>query len=123
MLSFLVYAQAPSLKQQIYGETHFVSGGIGGDERDELQLMRADYNLHLLFSLQPSGAYLSDIAVVITDAGGNEQLKTVTEGPLLFVRLKPGRYSISANMDGHLHHKTIKISDQGDVSLSFTWPQ
>lgn len=123
LLSFLVYAQQPSIKPQIQGEVSFVSGGIGADERDALQLMRADYNLHLLFSMRDTGEYLSDIKVVVTDATGNDLLETVAEGPMLFARLKPGRYSISADRNGHLINKTVNIGDKRDASLSFTWPQ
>ena len=123
MLSFLVYAQQPSIKPQVQGEVNFVSGGIGGDERDALQLMRANYNLHLLFSIRDTSEYLSDIKVSIADVTGNDLLDTVAEGPMLFARLKPGRYSISADRNGHLINKTVNISDKRGASLSFTWPQ
>ena len=123
MLSFLVYAQQPSIKPQVQGQVNFVSGGIGGDERDALQLMRADYNLHLMFSMQDSKEYLSEIKVSITDATGNGLLQTVAEGPMLFAGLKPGRYSISAVKNGHLINKTVNISDKRRTSLSFTWSQ
>lgn len=123
MLSFLVFAQQPAITPQIQGEVSFVSGGIGGDERDALQDMRADYNLHLLFSIQGSGEYLSDIKVGITDATGHGLLETVSEGPMLFARLKPGIYRISADRDGHLITKTVNISIKRGASLSFTWPQ
>jgi len=123
LLSFLVYAQQPSIKPQIQGEVSFVSGGIGADERDALQLMRADYNLHLLFSMRDTGEYLSDIKVIIADATGNDLLETVAEGPMIFARLKPGRYSISAHRNGHLINKTVNISNKRSASLSFTWPR
>jgi len=123
MLSFLVFAEEPALQQQTQGEVSFVSGGVGGDERDAMRAVRSDYNLHLLFSVAGTGEYLSDVKICIKDAGGNNLLETVADGPMFFARLKPGRYIVSVDRDGQIVDKSANIDGKQQASLSFTWPE
>lgn len=122
MLSFLAFAKDAVLQPQTQGEVVFVSGGVGGDERDTMQSIGADYNLHLLFSENSTGNYLSDVKVIIKDAGGNILVETVADGPMLFAKLKPGHYSVSADWDGHSIGKTANVDSKHRTSLSFAWP-
>jgi len=93
MLSFLVFAEDPLIKLQNQGEISFVSGGVGGDEWDEMYAIRSDYNLTLLFSEAGSGKYLSNVKVSIKDASNINLLETVADGPMFYAKLKPGRYT------------------------------
>ena len=122
LLSFQVVAES-MIKPQTQGEVTFVSGGVGGDERNAMQAIRADYNLSLLFSVQGSGEYLSDVKVSITDSKGNTFLETVSDGPMLLASLKPGRYTVTADLDGQVAHKKAAVVGNKRTSLSFIWPQ
>jgi hypothetical protein len=99
----------------------FVSGGVGGEEQRAMQAMKSDYNLSLLFSVQGTGEYLSDVKVTITDTSGNVFLDTVAEGPKLFANLKAGRYLVTANQEGRVVRKTATVGGNHTTSLSFTW--
>lgn len=121
---FSFQAVADSLiKPQTQGDVTFVSGGVGGDERNAMQALRADYNLSLLFSVQGSGEYLSEVKVSITDKNGNTFLDTVSDGPMLLASLKPGHYTVTAEVDGQVAHKKATIVANKRTSLSFIWPQ
>jgi hypothetical protein len=122
LLSFAALAEPPALKPQTQGEVTFVSGGVGSDEQNAMQAVRADYNLGLLFSVQGTGEYLSDVKVHITDSSGNTFLETVSDGPKLFAKLKPGRYTIAADRDGQAIHKAVTVGGKQMTSLSLTWP-
>lgn len=111
------------IKPQIQGDVTFISGGVGGDERTAMQAMRAGYSLSLLFSAQGSGEYLSDVKVGITDTKGNTLLETVSDGPMLLVSLKPGRYTVTAEVDGQIAQKKATVVGNKRTSLSFIWPQ
>jgi hypothetical protein len=111
------------LKPQTQGEVTFVSGGVGGDERNAMQALRADYNLSLLFSVQGSGEYLSEVKVSITDKNGNTFLDTVSDGPMLLASLKPGHYTVTAEVDEQVAHKKATVVANKRTSLSFIWPQ
>lgn len=123
MLGFFALAEQTLIKPQTQGEVEFVSGGVGGDEQKSMQAMRADYNLHLLFSIKDTGEYVSDVKVHIADSNGHPLMESVSEGPMLFAKLKPGRYKVSVDRDGQVVHKAVKVTDRHKVSLSFTWPQ
>lgn len=122
LFSFSALAEQSEMQPQSQGDVTFVSGGVGGDEQNALRAMQSDYNLNLLFSVQGTGEYLSDVQVTITDTKGNVFLETVADGPKLFANLKPGRYIVMANQDGRVVRKTATVGNHR-TSLSFTWPQ
>lgn len=121
--SFSASADSSPLRIQTQGDVAFVSGGIGGDERDALQAVHSDYNLSLQFSMQVTGEYLSDVAVRISGASNQTVLETVADGPILFAKLKPGRYRISVEHAGQEIRKTVTIDHKHRSPLSFTWPE
>lgn len=92
--AFLVAAQvcaqnAPAVRH--------VSGGIGVDERRELQDQQGQYNFWLKTAIQRSGAYLSAVKVRITDLGSKKVvLEHTLDGPWLLASLPPGRYELEA---------------------------
>lgn len=117
-------AEQDLIKPQTQGEITFVSGGVGGDEQNAMQAVQADYNLHLLFSIQGTGEYASDVKVRIADSSGNTLLETVSDGPMLFAKLKPGLYTVSVELDGQVVKKKVTVVNTTKrSSLSFTWPR
>ncbi|NJA06267.1 carboxypeptidase regulatory-like domain-containing protein [Methylococcaceae bacterium WWC4] len=124
MLACLLYAvtaHAELIEERSQGQVSFISGGIGEDERAALKKVRTDYNLGLLFSTQGSGEYLSDVTVRISDGNGAIVLDTVSEGPMLFAKLKPGRYQVSAEHAGQALRKPVTVDAKHRSPLSFTW--
>jgi hypothetical protein len=121
LFSFPAVAEQAGIQPQTQGEVTFVSGGVGGEEQRAMQAMKSDYNLSLLFSVQGTGEYLSDVKVTITDTSGNVFLDTVAEGPKLFANLKAGRYLVTANQEGRVVRKTATVGGNHTTSLSFTW--
>jgi hypothetical protein len=123
LFSFPAVAEHPILQPQTQGEITFVSGGVGVEELNAIQAIRSDYNLSLLFSAQGTGEYLSDVKVNIKDSSGNTLLETVSDGPMLFARLKPGRYTVTADLEGLVAHKKASIVGNKRTSLTFILPQ
>lgn len=122
LFSFPALAEQSGIQPQTQGEVTFVSGGVGGEEQNAMRAIQSNYNLNLLFSVQGTGEYLSDVKVTITDTRGNVFLETVAEGPKLFANLKAGRYIVTAEQNGRVQHKTATVSNRR-TSLSFTWSQ
>jgi len=122
-LSLTALAEQSVLKPQSQGDVTFVSGGIGADELFEMQTVRADYNLNLLFSVKGTGEYVSDVKVVIADSSGDIVLDTVADGPMLFALLKPGSYRISVDRDGQVLQKKVTVGSKKRTALTFSWPQ
>ncbi len=123
LFSFPGFAEEQSLiNPQHQGDVSFVSGGVGADERDAMQAIRANYDLNLLFSVKGSGEYLSDVKVRIADSKDNTVLDTVSDGPKLFANVKPGRYLVTVDSDGQVIHKTATVGGKRATTLLFTWP-
>jgi hypothetical protein len=123
LLSLTAFAEESPIHPQTQGDVSFISGGIGGDEWNALQAAKADYNLRLLFTVQGTGEYLSNVKVSIADAKGNPAVEADADGPLFFAKLKPGRYTVNADLDGKTFQKKVTIGNKKPVSLSFVWPQ
>ena len=123
LLSRPSLAEESAIQPQTQGEVTFVTGGVGIDERKELDATRANYNLSLLFSVQGSGNYLSGVNIRITDLKGKVFLETVSDGPKLFAKLPSGRYIVTVDLNGEAYHKTVSVGGKKNTSLSFTWSQ
>jgi hypothetical protein len=98
-----------------------VSGGIGSDEQQSMHAVRNDYNLRLTFAVQGSGAYLSDVSLLIFDAAGKQVLYFDSAGPLFFARLAPGHYRVQAAVRGKAMLKSVTLGAAGARELYFYW--
>jgi hypothetical protein len=89
----LVMAQ----QAQTQGAARFVSGGVGLEERADMDAMAKEYNLKLIFAIT-TREYLSEVKVVIQDSGGKTHLSTTADGPWMLVKIPDGDYIIQATM-------------------------
>ena len=100
-----------SLQPQQQGPVSFVSGGVGDDEAQAIKSMAANYPVEMLFVAKGTpNQYLANVKVQITDKSGNVVLDTTTQGPFLFAKLPPGRYSVSAESEGGVKRQSIQVT-------------
>ena len=109
---------APTAQQQ-NGIT-YLNGGVGEEEQAAMRAQRADYNLQLVFATQQTGAYRSDVQLVIADAKGNQLLSAANTGPMFFARVPSGTYKISAAAEGKTFKRTVKVGT-GVKELTLHW--
>ena len=122
LASAAMTAQAQSLLQpQTQGDVTFVSGGVAEDSQQAMFAAKPDYNLHLLFAQAVTGGYFAMVPVRITDASGAVVLQTTSTGPLFYVKLAPGRYTVTAYHRGVPMTKTANVSATRGVDLNFYW--
>jgi len=107
------------LDMDTYEGVPYLSGGIGLEERAYItNTLAADYNLKLELAAS-NGDYVSDVDVQIRDAGGRTVLHTTAQGPWLFARLSPGRYTVEAMAEGRGSTKSVAIGTAGTSRLVF----
>lgn len=99
----------------------YLSGGIGTSEREEMLQMKANYNLHLLFAEQGSGAYLADIRVRIADMTGTTLLAAVSKGPWFYAKLAPGQYRLSVDKAGRTQSRDVRLPANAALQVAFYW--
>ncbi|MGI4779439.1 MAG: carboxypeptidase regulatory-like domain-containing protein [Janthinobacterium lividum] len=93
---------------QTDGEARFVCGGVGSDESTAMRAAMNSHPLALLFA-RADGAYLADVGVTVTDAGGKPALKTRARGPVCLVDLPAGKYTVEADVEGNLKKQTVTL--------------
>lgn len=105
--------------QTTYGIT-YASGGIGDDERSEMQAMRDGYTL-LLKVAAKSGHYLGDVNVVFRRANGEIAFENRLDGPWLLVNLPSGAYDMSVTSEGTTQRKKIRIDKGARREVVLYW--
>jgi hypothetical protein len=98
----------------------YISGGIGDDERAELEALSSQFNLRLLFAMQGSGNYLADVQVRILDSRGATVLSAISTGPWFLAQLPPGIYTVEVSTPDQSQRQTLQI-DQRQSRLNFYW--
>lgn len=104
-------------------DVNYVTGGIGEDEKASITAAKADYNLHVM-SASMNGAFVGDARVVITAKNGAEtkEMLSVVAGPLLYVKLPAGKYSLDATLGEQKKHQDFTIGGKtptANVHLSW----
>lgn len=102
----------------------YLHGGVGALERQAMEEVRANSNLQLGFALEGSGAYVADVRVAIHDPRQPDRrlLETVASGPWLYVKLPPGSYRVTAEMDRRPQSETVAVDAGGPREpLYFYW--
>lgn len=91
---------APTADASVSGEApQWTSGGVGEEARAEMLAVASTYNVHVMFS-RTDGAYLAGVPFTVADNAGRIIHSGVSDGPLLYIKLKPGSYQLSAEFDG-----------------------
>ncbi|MFZ4541962.1 MAG: hypothetical protein ACOYNL_09215 [Rickettsiales bacterium] len=118
--SALAYDYSSStLYDRMDGSIVYVTGGIGEGEVNELEAAKSEYNFHLT-NTDKSGAYVSDTAVVIQDRKGNDVM-AANAGPLMYVQLPAGKYTLMAENTGVVQTKRFTVSAKKPTNLHLQW--
>jgi len=80
--------------------------------------------LALSFALtgKDKAVYTADVDVSIKNAANYEVFKARSNGPFMLVRLKPGRYTLDANLNGHDQQRRVNITPQSNAQITLVWP-
>lgn len=122
VLSIVLPAQAASdaAVRQAGGGIAYASGGVSEEGRENLNAIAKDFNLKLILATK-SGAYLSDVGVVVSDDRGQRILDAKSEGPWFYARLPNGRYSIEASANGTVVRKVVSVGARQLSQVDFRW--
>jgi hypothetical protein len=104
----------PPLTPVVAGDVTFLTGGVGESEQAAIRKMTGDYNVRITLT-RPDGAFLSGVDVQLESASGHSLIHTRTRGPMMLVRLDPGRYVLKASEQGHTpERRVIDVAKGGD---------
>lgn len=92
-----------------------LSGGVGETAKEEMKRAAKDFNVRLVFSNR-QGEHLADVPYTVTDARGRNVASGTTEGPLLYLRLPPGSYTVAVQTGGKSVAKRVKTTAPGSAA-------
>lgn len=122
-ISLLMFVAMPAFAQiqtQQQGAVTFASGGVGREERAEIETMSANFNLRIVTTLK-SGHLLSHVHVTIKTNDGQVVLDTSTDGPILLAKLSPGAYVVTCDSLGVSQTRTISIAGESQRRITCSW--
>jgi hypothetical protein len=115
-------AATPTAPQTANGVT-YLSGGIGREEVAAIKAEAKNYPLSLVFSAGPRHAFVADVSVTIKDKAGKVLLDSVSGGPIVLLKLAPGRYTVHAFQGGVALNRTVHVAAHGSKQLVLHWPK
>lgn len=115
----LIQVEDNSVRVQHQGEVAFVTGGIGDEERAEIEAMKGDYNFYVQ-NASKNGAYVEDAQVVITNKAGEVVLET-DAAPILYACLPVGRYQLKAQLGEQTLSQKFTITGKKPAHVHLGW--
>jgi hypothetical protein len=117
-------SKVPLPKEHHKGGVTWISGGVSKDEANAMRKIASRYNVRLVMAVarKPSAAFLGAVPVKVSDTKGRTVLAVKTDGPLLFLKLPPGRYTVNAKVADHVLSKSLRAKKGGSLDISLIWP-
>jgi hypothetical protein len=108
------------VQQQQQNGINYLSGGIGLDESKAIQ-QSTGYNLHMTFAVGAQDQYTADVDVMIEKSPGQTVLTLTQTGPLVYVQLPPGKYTVVATRNGETRRDVTDVGSGTAHNLVFHW--
>ena len=100
----------------------YLTGGIGEEEAAAMRAEARHYPVSMLFTAGKDNAFLADVKVTVTSKAGKELLTTAA-GPFLLVNVPSGTYTVTAERNSKVLHRTVHVGKTGEKQIVFHWPQ
>lgn len=112
-------ATAAKVNVQTQNGINFITGGIGDEEKATMDSVKSNYNVHVTSSAQ-DGAYTGTLPLQIRDSK-NTEILSVNAGPLFYVNLPSGNYTLTSQRGGIEMKKNITVSNTKINDVHFVW--
>lgn len=110
---------APPRIREASGIT-YVSGGVGLDDVARMRALAPRFNVRVRFEDRATGASLADVRVVVLNDKSQRLLVLTTEGPLLYLKMPPGRYLLATAYQGNVQERAVTVGRKAqDLSIGF----
>ncbi len=99
----------------------YVSGGGTADSDEEMKQLAARFPIHLVFSAQGLEKPIEGVNVTVRDVKGSVILEAKSDGPVFFVDVGSGRYTIEAEYAGERQSQTKDLTGRRYLRLRYTF--
>jgi hypothetical protein len=102
------------------GGIPYLTGGVGEEERAQLEAEAKDYNLKLVFA-ESGGAFVADVQVTVKNDEGSAVLAATAKGPLFFAKLPEGNYTVEATYREERKESSVSLAATKQRVIDFRW--
>jgi len=99
----------------------YLNGGIGEDEVDAMRGHAAEFPLRLIFAEGSQNWFTANVPLAIVDERDNPVFALRDAGPMLYVRLPAGRYTVIAESDGIRKTQQVTLDRGRGRDVVFHW--
>jgi hypothetical protein len=107
----------PALPLELMTENgiSYISGGIGDEEKEQLIIQEAQFNLRLLLT-STDGAFYSNVRMELKDASGKVLVSIGDAGPYVYLTVPTGAYTVDVtSAKGSAKSTSIKVPAKSPV--------
>jgi hypothetical protein len=131
LIACLVFFSSLSLAQveipdaKVSQGIEYISGGIGSEESDALLALGKKWPLVLEFSQDhpQRPLWVADVTVKIMDQKKKVIFEALSEGPIMLLKINPGKYDAEYSFEGKVLKRSLVIEDAKFQKQSVVWPR
>ena len=105
------------------GGVGYQVGGVDAEEARQLSQAAREYPVELIFAWKGSGEYLADVQLSVRDESGRTLLSLNDAGPIVLLKLAPGRYRVDALRNTRELHRMVQVGANTHQQAVFYWPK
>ena len=120
-LSVQAYAQDGTVKEEQGQNSTYVNGGAGDDQIRYMQSIAKNWPMRIMFSQLKANEFVAGVNLLITDRRNTTFLQLEDAGPLTYVQLPPGTYSITATHGGQSQTRKLTVGTKNKRDVHFHW--
>lgn len=115
-------AQSEELsKPKKYEHTTYLTGGVTEPDSAAIRKRGPDFGLQLFFSMDHKPTAAGEVKVKILNQAQETIIDAVADGPLFFVKVDGGRYTVILDRGGDVREKTFDLIGRRFGQFSFDW--
>ncbi|UCH49724.1 MAG: hypothetical protein JSU95_08175 [Betaproteobacteria bacterium] len=101
--------------------TRYVTGGMTEEENKQMGKLADRFPLHIVLLVAGRDEPVQGVDVTVRDIRGTVLLQAKSEGPLFFVDVVGGRYTVDAEYAGEKQSQTKDLTGRRYLRLRFTF--
>jgi hypothetical protein len=108
--------------ERVQGDVEFLTGGRTPEERAAVKRAAQEWPLEIVFYERdgPRQRTVENMPVTITDESGKVVFDGIASGPVMLVKLPPGRYTVNTKWDAWEFSKPVTLGDERE-RVVFQW--
>ncbi len=119
---FGVSANAQELsKPKKFDHTTYLTGGVSDEDAAAIKKRGPDFGMQLFLSADHKPVAPGEVKVKILNLSGDTVVDSVADGPLFFIKVDGGRYTIILDRGGEIKEKTFDLIGRRFGQFSFDW--